>query len=136
MTTESLEVETESPFQRQFRLNDEFYSGKQIRDAILSSFKEHDGRLSILGGLWSISTPEDKTSFIKKSDLERLIPDNPEDAFKFDGKETQSDHYYYISESTALKIYPDSDERFGVYPLTTFFPTDLGYICIKKELRD
>ena len=114
---------TQTAFQLCFKLNDEFYTGQQIREAIRRNFPIVDGRFT---GLARIIRPEDygQARFHGDAvlDLEKLIPDiTPETRIPNPLPKT---HCYGIVEGK-----PKTSGTAWTY----FIPTDVGYICDSKE---
>jgi len=119
----------QTPFQKQFKVNDEFYSGQQIRDAIKKHFKfekHHNGDRyssiiysSSLGrGLWAVG-----------EGLEGLIPDSEETEFKFH-KINKIPIPNYKGYSVIIDVTEPDYEH--CRPATRFGLTDSGYICIAQ----
>ena len=111
----------ESVFQKMFMLNDEFYTGAQIRQAIQECFpyetNPHTG-LSKHTGLARIVFQDKATHADQELDFEKLIP-NIEDINI--PAELPHTFCYGVIEGTPREPKPTAS--------TFFIPTDLGYIC-------
>lgn len=108
----------ETPFQREIKLNDEFYSGEQIRELVRKHFPVKDGLHQGLARLVAFSSYFHGD---KQLDLEAIIPDIT--------KETEipdplsRGHCYLVVEG---------EPHTSGTTATVFIPTDLGYICDEK----
>jgi hypothetical protein len=101
-----------TPFQREFRVNDEFYTGREIRDAIQRHFPL--GRKGFQGLAFVVA--REKCHYpMSEEELKTAIPDKPVETEH--NPRLHSCYIYAIYESRMF------DTR------TVFHPTDLGYIC-------
>jgi hypothetical protein len=103
-----------TPFQKEFKINDEFYSGTQIREAIKKYFPLNKNTYEGLAGITSNCKTQNPKN---EKDLKEAIPDHPVEIDEFNPK-------YH-------KFFPYIIQELGNIDIavTVFHPTDLGYIC-------
>ena len=116
-----------SKFQKKFKINDEFYSSEEIRDAIKKCFPYETNPhtdLSNYMGLARIVFQGRPTHADQELDFEKLIP-NIKD---IDIPDKLSHNFCYgIIEGTPKKADPIAS--------TFFIPTNLGYVCDEMILN-
>jgi hypothetical protein len=111
-----------SEFQQRFKINDEFYTGQQIRDAIAECFPFKEGGYQGLARIVFLGKP---THADQRLDLTNEIPDiMPTDS----RPSTSARNYCYGVIEGEVR-----GDR--VQAASFFVPTDLGYICDEMQIR-
>lgn len=110
----------QTDFQKEFKVDDEFYTGEQIRNAIKKHFPL-DKEMGYIG----IQCITNIKSFhpSNENDLEKLIPNGLGKNEEYNEKY----HNSYIYGITEVRTKEGT-------PVTKFFQTDLGYICDEQTL--
>jgi hypothetical protein len=110
-----------SEFQARFQINDEFYTGEQIRRAVAECFPCRSGKYDDLARLVFCGRP---THAVRELDLETLIPDI--------GNMRRIPHPLPNNYCYGVIEHPIKDTE--IQASTFFIPTDIGYICDEMDI--
>ena len=114
----------QTPFQREFEVNAEFYEGAKIRAAIQRHFPLGSNGFE---GLAYIIAQQQALHPATDEELVEAMPDTPPGVEDMPA-EFHRAFAYVVAESR-------HPETASVSPVTVFQPTDLGYICVEQRIE-